>query len=493
MRSQLLILSLSLMACNAFFDHGIINYDIVQNAKNIIDFFNSLGLGNVNIEAELNSVVRPDSVNGLRDFIPCKNGDGVCTSANECRVKGGTSIGGCQNCQGCAVCCKYELPCQSRTADYITYFSSPGYPSPLRKSGACSASVSVRREVCQVRLDFLEFEMASPPLPTSTSVAPFITTSTPANCRCRRSDSLNIQNPRSAAGVFGPGNSLMCGINTGKHIYLDVNPSSLVVISATTSGTAFVPLATSRALSGNVASKWNIKITQIPCSRPEYSAAISTQHQQASATKLVDIPQYYKDLRAPAGCLEYHQDRRGQFSNFGYDGKSLLLTNLDYSVCFMNPPDTCGATFRAKVFSVPARLRRTCVDGSTEVVGASATPTPAVLAGQCCQQPGDGAAAPTTTLVTDFVGINSRSVAPTTTTPNPAPNFRTFFCGTTLGGTTNSVVQRGKGPIVARVKTSNVCYDGAVVPAGTARPTQSCPSTGCVGFLIDYSVDTGTC
>ena len=35
---------------------------------------------------------------------------------------------------------------------YISYFSSACYPSPLRKAGACSVSLSVGREVCQVRL-----------------------------------------------------------------------------------------------------------------------------------------------------------------------------------------------------------------------------------------------------------------------------------------------------------------------------------------------------
>lgn len=484
MRSQLLLLAVCFIGTTwsvvpLQWNNG--NFDIVQYANKIVQFFNSLNQGNLNIEPELDSMVRPDAVNGLRDFMPCKNGDGVCTSANECKRKGGSLIGACQNCVGCAVCCKYELPCHAQTADYISYFSSPGYPAALRKSGSCSASVTVRKEVCQVRLDFLEFEMAAPPAPPA-AVGPTV----PAMCQCRRGDSLDIQNPRQQAGIFGPGNNRMCGLNSGKHIYLDVNPDSLIVISATTSGTAPVPLAGNLLLGGNAASKWNIKITQIPCGRPEVRAEYSTNfhghsNQQLSvvrAGRLVNVPQYYQDLRAPVSCLEYHTDSRGQFSSFGYDGKSLLLTNLDYSVCFKNPPDTCGATFRAKTFSMPSALTVPCTDGSAEVVAA----------GQCCQPL---LAGPPARLVSGFVSINSLSVAPTPAVQNPLANFRTFFCGTTLGGPTNTIVQRGKGPIIARVKTSNVCP--STDPANLIPLEVACPLNGCVGFRIDYSVDTGTC
>jgi hypothetical protein len=190
------------------------------------------------------------------NYEPCRGGDGICSSASECQAMGGESIGKCANCLGCSVCCKYVEGCQGMTDKMITYFQSPAYPRTDRSNEVCSLTLNVREEVCQVRLDLIDFEMAAPVCGD-----------------CSVVDNLEIINTGQPGGVLGPGQSRLCGLNSGQHVYLPVKPNNIVILKATTSGVRNVPLAATggrnRGLSGDTAFRWNVRLTQIPCKAVE--------------------------------------------------------------------------------------------------------------------------------------------------------------------------------------------------------------------------------
>jgi len=390
-------------------------------------------------------VVRPREVSKRRlsGLEPCRKGAGVCASSSDCSSKGGTSIGRCSNCIGCNVCCKYQQQCQSETNQFISYFSSPGYPKTQRRSLSCSLNVRIRTEVCQVRLDFLDFEMAAP-----------------VDCACRLEDNMEIINAHRQVGVIGPGNNRICGINKNKHMYIDVVPDSLLILKTTASGVQPVPLATDTTLSGDTAYRWNVRVTQIPCGV------------HADNGRNVSIPLFYKTLRAPTGCLQYYKKGKGSFESFSFDGDSQLLTDTDYAVCMKSRKNTCGLTLRARTFSVPAAATAECTDG--------------LLAAQdgrfCCERLDN----PNQPPADQPVDRNYLAVSPA-----EAPNsFRELFCGQSLGPR-NSVVSKTKGPLMVRVKTSSVCHDqDNRQPGGNPQDPRFNRFTG---FRIDYDINTGTC
>ncbi|KAG8172022.1 hypothetical protein JTE90_023468 [Oedothorax gibbosus] len=57
----------------------------------------------------------------------------------------------------------FDLQCGSSTAEVVSYFRSPGFPAPYEDEGTCKVRVSKKSEaICQIRLDFLTFDLARP-------------------------------------------------------------------------------------------------------------------------------------------------------------------------------------------------------------------------------------------------------------------------------------------------------------------------------------------
>jgi len=417
----------------------------------------------------------------LANFEPCRNGEGICSSAQECSRLGGTSIGTCGNCLGCSVCCKYVTGCQGRTDKLISYFQSPGYPNSDRRNEACSLTVNVKPEVCQVRLDFIDFEMA-----------------VPLDGTCAQVDNLEIINTAQPGGVLGPGSSMFCGINSGQHVYLPVKAGGILILKATTSGVNTVPLAplTPVRFSGDTAFRWNIKTTQIPCEAPAGPNVRVGKNVELNANIGVNlgieykIPTYFKKLRAPDQCRQYFQDGRGSIQSFNFDGQSEIGTGLNYAVCIERPFDGCGVTLSFRKFSFPASAA--CIDGTAAVDGTEL----------CCTVPRDPAPVDMSVQATEpgpsYFGFSATSDGASLATQRGNslnPNIaRYYFCGATVPG--NILVSRSKGPMVFQVVTPEFYW--AILPwAGATAVNPLCDpnagNVGCVGFYIDYNLDRGTC
>ena len=102
---------------------------------------------------------------------------GTCYTSRECENLNGISAGSCasgkfvrnskQNlCSiflGFGVCCVMLHSCGETANVNNTYFVNPMYPSPFNNIGQCMITLEKSSpDICQYRLDFLEFELRQP-------------------------------------------------------------------------------------------------------------------------------------------------------------------------------------------------------------------------------------------------------------------------------------------------------------------------------------------
>ncbi|OXA57396.1 uncharacterized protein LOC110845489 [Folsomia candida] len=213
--------------------------------------------------------------------------NGTCFPQAECYRRGGAVNGRCA--KGYGACCVFSKTCGASTNQNGTYFTHNGLTNPggsFDGTGSCQLTVyKCSPDVCQLRLDFDSFVLAQPSI----------------NGICN-----NDQFIVSGASTAVP---IICGVNTGNHMYIDVGvDNSPVTISMVTSGPTY-----SRS--------WKIKITQIKC----------------------------RDLgKAPEGCLQYYRGVSGVIRSYNFDFTSgQQLSNQDYTSCVRVERNFCGIRYTA--------------------------------------------------------------------------------------------------------------------------------------------------
>lgn len=221
---------------------------------------------------------------------------GTCFSDTECSDKGGEKDGNCA--QGFGSCCVFKTATCGATVSYNnSYVENPGYPKKFDTtlgSSPCEFKVSRMEgaKICQIRLDFTDFELTGP-------------TAATGNCG---SDTF-VATPGAANAVAQQKPPTLCGTNTGHHVYMDAG-------EATTAATlAFTVAANSDA-------NWRVKVSQIECSS-------------------VYLP--------PNGCLQYYMGVKNTVTSFNYDGTTTapygMLQNQDYNVCFKPEKGMCSMQY----------------------------------------------------------------------------------------------------------------------------------------------------
>ncbi|XP_058811178.1 uncharacterized protein LOC131676068 [Topomyia yanbarensis] len=211
---------------------------------------------------------------------------GICYHEVECNQLGGVPMDLCA--AGFGVCCVFQLGCSEQTAQNISYFQSPSYPTAVRTRLACSLAVGLRWNVRQVLLEFVFFEMAPP---------------VDGNCL---NDQLIISVQNSYRKY-----PILCGINSGQHVYLQIDREYSHFLYLTAVSNSEEPKA------------FNIRIIQIVT------------------------------LEAPEGCLQYFDRVNGYIKSFNYDNQSVIvrkrnpsyLNNLNYAICIKRTSHFCGITF----------------------------------------------------------------------------------------------------------------------------------------------------
>jgi len=225
--------------------------------------------------------------------------NGTCYTSSECTSKGGTSDGTCAN--GYGVCCVIKLTCGQTTSENNSYLIVGPTTSPQM---SCVFTICrAGSDICRIRLDFNTFDINGPF--TGTVVAASVNTALIGNsigdCTV---DSFSATTPGNM------GTPVICGFNTGQHMYLDA--SSVCSRASFDFGTFS---STSRTV--------DIKVTQYPCG---------------------------DENGGPEDCLQYFTSATGTVSsyNFRTDSNGFVtstathLSNQLYDMCFRRAVGKCA-------------------------------------------------------------------------------------------------------------------------------------------------------
>jgi len=246
---------------------------------------------------------------------PCQgssNRNGTCYTESECSDRGGSNSGSCA--QGFGVCCTFISRCGASVAENCTYFESNG-----GETGGCSLEICpCSSNICQMRLDFINFMITGP----STSTTPITGTTngviTPGNGVPYSTQTQCLTDTFTVSGLGTGTNSppTICGINTGEHMYADMENGECNSLDFQL-GTAGIDAQ----LEGNRG--WNIKITQIDCN---------------------------SELLAPQGCTQYFYGSDSQeVRSYNFNGgNGLHLANQNQNVCVRRERGNCKICWYAK-------------------------------------------------------------------------------------------------------------------------------------------------
>ncbi|KAJ6636937.1 hypothetical protein Bhyg_09663 [Pseudolycoriella hygida] len=186
--------------------------------------------------------------------------NGTCYHKFECDQLGGIAVDTCAG--GFGVCCVFQFGCGGTTNQLVSYFKNPEYPAASKTRLLCTFTVELFQDVNQVFIEFLFFELKAP---------------TDGSCV----DDQFIVAGQSSNNLI----PVLCGINSGQHVYVDVESSLdkklyLSILAATSDSRAF-----------------NIRVSQVQ--------GVNGQ--------------------APQNCLQYHKDQNGIIQTFNYDDVSEII------------------------------------------------------------------------------------------------------------------------------------------------------------------------
>lgn len=117
---------------------------------------------------------------------------------------------------------------------------------------------------------------------------------------------------------------VLCGVNTGQHLYIPMDSSSEV----------------SFQFHGNKQSTWNLQVTQLECASNFFRLTSADTH-----------------LLAPSNCNQYFSDSKGRIESFNYNGGSgVYPSNLNYAICIKRPTAKSTLQLNLNKFSLGGAL-----------------------------------------------------------------------------------------------------------------------------------------
>ncbi|XP_060841398.1 uncharacterized protein LOC132922088 [Rhopalosiphum padi] len=273
---------------------------------------------------------------------------GICMGQSECTEANGKSVGRCFPFDSC--CSVTPNSCGGFSSSSTAYFQSPE-----KFQDVCSYKINVRRNVCQLRIDFERFSLGQPTKQTSESAY-----------TCERDEFTLISNDDTKINV-----PVLCGENSGQHVYVPVNQQQSDSKNNNNYNNKHQITLKFRLTARDEDDTdpepfWKLKISQLEC-----------QTTSTNWWKIKDIARQVWDWEdeerdatrskyslAPEGCLQYFTDKHGSFESFNYNkGMGHYLGNLNYATCFRRNQDTCGIKYEAVKFQVAYNQRLT---GSTD-------------------------------------------------------------------------------------------------------------------------------
>jgi len=264
---------------------------------------------------------------------PCEasnSKNGTCYTAEECEDKGGTSSGSCA--EGYGVCCTFTLNCGGQKAENLTYFESTnGF------TGACNTRIcKCADDICQLRLDFTTFVITGPNTITDSAL----------NFGLHLNGRMGVTGGKATVplgtcdsdqfSVTSPGGTatpVICGTNTGAHMYVEASDSCNTMSFHIADGSA----STNR--------EWAIRVTQYSCD-------------------------YIN--KAPDGCLQYFFGAAsGQVETFNF-ANSLHLANQNQLICVRRESNMCKICYSATDetdFKISGMVAKGALIGKAESCG----------------------------------------------------------------------------------------------------------------------------
>lgn len=218
---------------------------------------------------------------------------GVCYTSEECSDNAGTVDGNCAASFG--VCCVLKIStCGSSVTQNCSYIENVGYPTAVTTTGDCAYTVKrCSSEICQVRLDFVNFVLAQPTAKTTgLCVDTFVV----------------VAGAGTGTRITPP---TICGTNTNEHMYID---------AGTADTAATLTFKTNTAGTGT----WRVKVSQIAC---------------------------HSAYKAPSGCLQYFTGTAGTIKSFNWgDGTGTCSAGCwtqsqDYYACVRKESGMCSIQY----------------------------------------------------------------------------------------------------------------------------------------------------
>jgi len=252
---------------------------------------------------------------------PCQgssNRNGTCYTESECSDRGGSNAGSCA--QGFGVCCTFISRCGASVAENCTYFESNG-----GETGGCSLEICpCSSNICQMRLDFINFMITGPSTSTVTIKGTLNGVITPGVDPAYTTQTQCLTDTFTVTGLSTGQNSppTICGINTGEHMYADMENGECNSLDFQLGTGGSIPAGIDPAqIEGNRG--WNIKITQIDCN---------------------------SELLAPQGCTQYFYGSDSQeVRSYNFNGgNGIHLANQNQNVCVRRERGNCKICWYAK-------------------------------------------------------------------------------------------------------------------------------------------------
>jgi len=332
--------------------------------------------------------------------------NGTCYTTEECEDRSGTAAGSCAD--GFGVCCVITMDCGGTTSENNTYFVKAAFTTATAAS--CSFTVCpASTEICRMKLDFKTFAIAGP----STTAATAKTLG-------------NALGDCATDSFTAPGAPVICGTNTGQHIFIDSDGASCAMntFSFDTSGTG--------------SKSMDIMITQYDCK---------------------------SNVAGAPGCLQYFTGSTGTVSSFNF-ANAHHLSDQNYDMCIRREKGMCSICY------TPA--------ASTNAFGLSVSPSKtaaeSAVAAECL-----------TDFLVIPEGATVANAKSTTVTANASKGNR--FCGRELTVET-AKAQSAIVSVCSATRPFKISFvsDGGEAVAGTDSSDDELTTAplGTVGFSLNF-------
>jgi len=352
---------------------------------------------------------------------PCDTGsgntrNGTCYLAEECENRKGVATGTCAD--GYGVCCVLAVACGGTTTENCTYLDAS---KTIASDSTCQYQICPSSSaISRIRLDLTTFTIAGPV--TAALNGGHLLGGALGDC---------ITDTFTVTGS-ARGSPVICGSNSGQHLFVDVDGSCVNV--------NFVFGADTFTRS------YDIKVLQFD---------------------------KRNEMGGPQGCLQFYSGTSGVFKTFNYVDTSISSSHLssqDYDICFRRGADMCVICYSPTTPATPSSF------------GLSISTDDAVV--KAAQQ---------SNCVTDFLMVpegNTLAIANSATVISSTD----LFCGRFFSITTDSIasatVCSRKTPFRVSFYTNANEVDGAAADEAATDKAKvnelSKDPRGNLGFSLDF-------